>query len=433
MPKRPSGQGANAEDSTHAPHLDTTNVTDGPLSPPISQESSDITHQDPGFDFDVIFSLEQDTLSLPLEPSGSSSFLPGLEEGAHDIWNPPLELPSRGLQEPLNGPFEEAFQPDTASSFNMPYTTATNYNWLFDLGTSLDTDAGNPPAYQHQHTQIPPGSIDNMERRPSDTQIDMPEVRASPSDDIHSSRSSAKRTRIAYRPSSSHPSIAQSDSHYTISEPDAQTEATFISPLGLFEMERPLATLQRPNSLPCIDECTRAEILELIETLRPVSPENDSVTRENKLLSLSSLQTYLDLFFTRFNSAYPLIHQPTFIASDVECLLLLSMLLLGATYSGKASHQLAVCIHDVMRPGIFSHPGFSARPELWMLETILLVECFGKYAMCLLRLNDLTCLVRKVQSWTAPTQYEPSISWTTDKPHSTLGLSNYSAPRPRSG
>ncbi|KAG9952104.1 FAD/NAD(P)-binding domain-containing protein, partial [Aureobasidium melanogenum] len=36
--------------------------------------------------------------------------------------------------------FEDAFNPDTASSFNMPYTTMSNYNWLFDLDTQLNHD-----------------------------------------------------------------------------------------------------------------------------------------------------------------------------------------------------------------------------------------------------------------------------------------------------
>lgn len=39
-------------------------------------------------------------------------------------------------------------------------------------------------------------------------------------------------------------------------------------------------------------------------------------------------------------------------------------------------HQ--VCIHDVLRPQIFQSAGFSAKPDLWVLQTILLVECFGK-------------------------------------------------------
>ena len=39
-------------------------------------------------------------------------------------------------------------------------------------------------------------------------------------------------------------------------------------------------------------------------------------------------------------------------------------------------HQ--VCIHDVLRPQIFANPGFSVKSEIWVLQTILLVECFGK-------------------------------------------------------
>lgn len=31
-----------------------------------------------------------------------------------------------------------------------------------------------------------------------------------------------------------------------------------------------------------------------------------------------------------------------------------------------------------MRPQIFANAGFSAKPDLWVLQTILLVECFGK-------------------------------------------------------
>lgn len=37
-----------------------------------------------------------------------------------------------------------------------------------------------------------------------------------------------------------------------------------------------------------------------------------------------------------------------------------------------------MCIHDVLRPQIFASAGFSAKPDLWVLQTILLVECFGK-------------------------------------------------------
>lgn len=75
---------------------------------------------------------------------------------------------------------------------------------------------------------------------------------------------------------------------------------------------------------------------------------------------------------------YPLIHLPTFEPASTEPILLLSAILLGATYADKESHQLAVCIHDVLRPYIFGCPGFSARAELPILQAILLTECLGK-------------------------------------------------------
>ncbi|KUI59144.1 Zinc finger protein klf1 [Cytospora mali] len=144
--------------------------------------------------------------------------------------------------------------------------------------------------------------------------------------------------------------------------------------------ERPLSMLSVPETLPQIDPAVREQLLAVIEAANPSIPDqsSDSPIRDHPLLSLNSLQSWLDLYFTQFNTAYPLIHLPTFNPSQLEPLLLLSIILLGATYSDKNAHQLAVCIHDVIRPSIFAHAGFSPRPELWTLQTILLVECFGK-------------------------------------------------------
>lgn len=133
-----------------------------------------------------------------------------------------------------------------------------------------------------------------------------------------------------------------------------------------------------PRSMPTIDEVSRNQILDLLIKASPRTPEGADIGRDHPLLTLSAMQNYLDLFFSRFNVAYPLLHQATFDPSQTEPLLLLAVISLGATYSEKAIHRLAVCIHDVLRAQIFQHTAFSAVPELWMLQTILLVECFGK-------------------------------------------------------
>lgn len=149
-------------------------------------------------------------------------------------------------------------------------------------------------------------------------------------------------------------------------------------PPPIFNTNPPLPRSHCQRIMPTLDEVSRNQALDLLVNARPQLPDGSEITRDHALLSLSSLQNYLDLFFSRFNVAYPLLHRATFDPSEIEPLLLLAVLLLGATYSDKASHRLSVCIHDVLRAQIFQHAAFSATPELWMLQTILLVECFGK-------------------------------------------------------
>jgi Fungal specific transcription factor domain len=132
------------------------------------------------------------------------------------------------------------------------------------------------------------------------------------------------------------------------------------------------------EKLPTITGKARDGLMKIIKQTRPTKPDGSEIAPSDPLLSLSSLQHYSDLFFTRFNTSYPLIHQATFQAGQVHAFLLMAILLLGATYSDKEAHLLAVCIHDIMRPLIHASKEFGTRPKLWMLQTILLVECFGK-------------------------------------------------------
>lgn len=129
---------------------------------------------------------------------------------------------------------------------------------------------------------------------------------------------------------------------------------------------------------PTMDNDSRGRILDFLKAARPLMPANLDVRADNPLLSLVSMQSCLDLFFSRFNVVYPLLHKPTFEPAKTETFLLLAVLLLGATYSDKEMHMLAVCIHDTLRAQIFQHPEFTAQPDLWILQTMLLVECFGK-------------------------------------------------------
>jgi hypothetical protein len=135
---------------------------------------------------------------------------------------------------------------------------------------------------------------------------------------------------------------------------------------------------RRSRKLPVIDEMAREAVLSLVDQVHPKSSDGIEITRDHPLLAMEVLQQWSDLFFSRFNVSYPLLHQATFDPIQTEPLLLTAALLLGATYSNKDDHLFSICIHNVMRTHIFGSVAFTTRPTLWILQTILLVECFGK-------------------------------------------------------
>ncbi|KAK4501612.1 hypothetical protein PRZ48_007421 [Zasmidium cellare] len=284
------------------------------------------------------------------------------------LWDPALQPVYDSTYS--TGPFDDIFAPDTASSFNMPYTTMNNYNWLFDLNLNQAGTLDNLQVNSSLNNSAPftengaPGP-----GRRSDSGIVI-----SPETHFQQVSSNTDHQNAGYGESQK--------SHKTTRPRQAATEESFVKPKATSMIdqiqEAPMILLQPETSLPQIDDMAHERVLDIVEASRPITPDGSLVTVEHPLLSLTSLQSWLDLFFLRFNTVYPLIHMPTFDPSEAEPILLLSMLLLGATYADKDAHQLAVCIHDVLRPQIFSNPGFSAKPELWVLQATLLTECLGK-------------------------------------------------------
>lgn len=137
-------------------------------------------------------------------------------------------------------------------------------------------------------------------------------------------------------------------------------------------------SMEASSSLPQISEEARAGILSLISQSNQSIPEGARIDLSSPLLSLPALQSYSDFFFSRFNTSYPLIHQATFDPNQADRIFLAAILSLGATYSSRKAHQLAVRIHDTLRNHLFAHAAFSAQPDLWLLQTMLLIDCFGK-------------------------------------------------------
>lgn len=273
------------------------------------------------------------------------------------------------------GPFDDIFAPDTASSFNMPYTTMNNYNWLFDLNlnpslSGVDTSTGS--------TMPTLAGVASEQGHPTNIQSNSTQTPVTTTND--SELHQKTRNHFAKKKDTSEGGM-ESTVVGTISAPEdnARDVMRAHQPARPGDLkETPMLSLYPDMDLPQIDDISHERVLDIVEMSRPTTPDGSIVTVEHPLLSLASLQAWLDLFFFRFNTVYPLIHVPTFDPSESEPVLLLPMLLLGATYADKDSHQLAVCIHDVARPQIFSNPGFTAKPELWVLQATLLTECLGK-------------------------------------------------------
>ncbi|KAK8164255.1 fungal-specific transcription factor domain-containing protein, partial [Phyllosticta citrichinensis] len=305
-------------------------------------------------------------------------------------------------------PYDDIFNPDTASSFNMPFTTMSNYNWLFDLDLATQQSLSTSPdlfAPTHVH-QAPESQASThtleigLNRRHTPAVSDLATstngraMNATNQSHYAMIPELSMETGISLPPLAPQRTLADTspplssvtrgsvaNSSESLRANEARGSRKSLAPTqGTPDMdfERPMSTLNRSAMLPVIDEATKNKIVNLIDAAKPVTPDGFYISRSHPLLTLPSLQTYSNMYFTRFNTAYPLIHQPTFDPASVEPLLLVSVLLIGATYCEKDAHQMAVCIHDVLRPHIFAHPGFNAKPDLWALQTILLVECFGK-------------------------------------------------------
>ncbi|KAF2416541.1 hypothetical protein EJ08DRAFT_99462 [Tothia fuscella] len=343
---------------------------------------------------------------------------------ANSAWG---NSPSETLSLSQDAPVDSMFRPDTASSFNMPFTTMNNYDWLFSLPDEFNVASVPGEEISFHVTTNPQPGVPVM----ADTQSAIsqyPQLDGFPRHE--SPRSNSRMSRQPAQANSSYSRQNTFQQHAPDLSLESESQATLTNhaidhhsnsttlpgqisgrnnsvlsgrrsrlntpfQLGTSDAQRgsdqrsasipqsslsPVCapTIHALKNTPVMCEDSRARILDLLEDAQSSMPAGVDISKGNPLLSLSSMQTCLDLFFSRFNDVYPLLHKPTFDPAQSETFLLLAVILLGATYGDKEMHKLAVCIHDNLRGQIFLHPSFTARPELWILQTIVLVECFGK-------------------------------------------------------
>jgi len=234
----------------------------------------------------------------------------------------------------------------------MPFTTKSNYNWLFDLDLSkldkqLDSCPLQTPLEQFEDTRFPfPPARHDLGPYVHQS---LPLAYQNSSDDVLQSflpiplpdtsninANASSRFSQSATVDSAPRSTSNSHSHVTINP----TSAHHVSD---FNTDAPIGISRSSSAFPTVDEFSRQQLLRLIELSPPIDPNGFKVTRNHPLLSLASLQTFSDLFFSHFNVTYPLLHRARFDPSKVDSLLLVAVLLLGASYSSdKEAHQLAV-------------------------------------------------------------------------------------------
>lgn len=287
----------------------------------------------------------------------------------------------------------------TASSFNNPFTTASYYNWLFDDQGSHSANID--PAI----SSMPSSTLTSAQQStPSSTPGVMSISDLTSQGYQQSSPAGELSSQFAPRPSSGSldsqsPETSAANQILALSQNAQASVAVSLGYRDNAQLERavmdwslsmlpqkkssrvqaPAVSMMTPRrKLPPVNEAAREGILEFVDRAQPKALDGSDITRDHHLLSLLAMQDFCNLFFTRFHVSYPLLHQATFQPAQIDPLLFLSVLLLGATYSDKEAHLFSICVHDTMRAQILNHTDFTTRPALWMLQTILLVECFGK-------------------------------------------------------
>ena len=98
------------------------------------------------------------------------------------------------------------------------------------------------------------------------------------------------------------------------------------------------------------------------------------------LFSPSALTCYIYLYFKRVHINWPVIHKPSFNASQADPMLLSAMIVNGMHYADSPSHELAVRIGQKLWGAYVSLDEFRpSRATLPMLQALLLTELFGKF------------------------------------------------------
>lgn len=139
----------------------------------------------------------------------------------------------------------------------------------------------------------------------------------------------------------------------------------------------------------------RTKVLNLIKSRfaddAPVAKQREDlfagdVDAEGHVLSLRQMQLYVRSYWYHFHPQMPILHKPTFSADKAENLLLIAVIAIGASCLDKvhgvdvtqAGADLSNFLVWHLRGEIFKHTDFSPPAQLWVFQSLLLLEVYEK-------------------------------------------------------
>lgn len=105
------------------------------------------------------------------------------------------------------------------------------------------------------------------------------------------------------------------------------------------------------------------------------------------VLSLAMLTLYLHQFWSHFDPQLPILHKPTFVPDDTPNLLIIAMIILGASCLERSmlSHETTNSCADLanflawhLRWALFRDKDFAPPAQLWVFQALLLLETYEK-------------------------------------------------------
>jgi hypothetical protein len=123
-------------------------------------------------------------------------------------------------------------------------------------------------------------------------------------------------------------------------------------------------------------EMTETKMAELLSVLPPDLRNDPLFTCQNIIYAIQH-------YFVHYYPSYPVLHIPTFSASDTPPLLLWSIIALGSFFTtdddfGRPFYEIMPRLVNTIRLTAFGVDEFHPPASLWVLQTLLFIEVFEK-------------------------------------------------------